>query len=201
MGRPTKARGSGKRTPGQRAKKHRNGQVWLPKSLRERVQREARKLGLTPTQYLRMAVSISESVAAAMPTDQSMDMKTMAKIVESPIWGILVQSIGPTISGLLDGQSSGESKALQEKTETQQQEQREPRPGQPGQHPFSPPFFPPFFPPMPPIQQTPAAPARQPYGTPLGQGQGVQPLHPAQPGIPYRSSQNPRPYQEREFFL
>ena len=82
--------------------KSRKRRVSLSRSLQYKIRQEAKKLGLSPNEYVRIAVSISKSFLDIAKTDNAVNLQSLAKIVDSPIWTIMIQSLGPTINGLLD---------------------------------------------------------------------------------------------------
>jgi hypothetical protein len=144
---------------------------WLTKSLRQRILAEANKLGLTPAEYLRMAVTMSESIRTAMPKDKSIDMKSMVKMLDSPLWGILVQSIGPTITGMLEQTPTDKDEGSKSETA------KERTPNQPSVRPTPPSVrYPQFHP-------------EQPVRPPLGPY--VQPPQGQQPGTAQPNRPNP----------
>lgn len=82
--------------------KLRKRRVSLSRSLEYKIRQEAKKLGLSPNEYVRIAVSISKSFLDIAKTDNALNLHSIANIVDSPIWTIMIQSLGPSINGLLD---------------------------------------------------------------------------------------------------
>lgn len=101
------------RQPGLRLRGNRRAKrLRLSRRLEQKIAQEAKELGLAPNEYLRIALSMSKSFMDVAKTDSSLDLRSVAKIVDSPVWSIVIQSLVPTINGLLDtkqGQSTESS--------------------------------------------------------------------------------------------
>ncbi|KPV45308.1 hypothetical protein [Alicyclobacillus ferrooxydans] len=97
----THSRSNGK--PASRPRKYRR--TLVPKTLQRSIAREASQLGLSVEEYVRMAIAISKSFRDTVKTDSSFDIKSVAKVVDSPIWPILMQTIGPVVTGMLESPS------------------------------------------------------------------------------------------------
>ncbi|MCF8564493.1 hypothetical protein LLE49_06995 [Alicyclobacillus tolerans] len=153
----------------------------LTKDLERKIRSEAAKTGLAPGEYLRLVVSIAQTVRRSMPEGQSIDAAALLQLVKNPLLGsvfeMLSKSALTTLKGFpgLDGQNDNEPK---EKATT---------PAQPIT-PQNPGFIPEMRQPLPPRQ------AQQP-------GQGTPHLNVPSPGNGYPHTLPPyapyHPYAQR----
>lgn len=131
--------------------------------LLHRIRREAKTLGMTQSEYLRLTLALSGALRSSFG-DSGLDPKALLTLVESPIFSMLLQSIGKTALDAVQSQG---------KTADNSDEQRQnlPQP-QPRQQTTSPYYRQPIqemprmpqMPPRPPVSRMPES--QQSQGVP-----------------------------------
>lgn len=133
------------RVPGSRTKKsappNRKQTTWLTPALKRKITGEAKALGISRSEYIRLVVSISESLRNSIQTKDALDWKQVAKWADSPLWPMIMGIISQTVSSVIS--EDEDTKTKETSTPPFSQSQQVPRPGPaPGRDPVSSPYAP-----------------------------------------------------------
>lgn len=96
--------------------------VLLPQRFTNDVRTEARALGLTTQEYLRLLLALSKSLRRGLLKRQNIDAKALLQLVESPIFGGLIQYVANSAGSLTN--LSDTSTNSHDRTEPHQQPSR-----------------------------------------------------------------------------
>lgn len=90
---------------------------WLTSSTQRRIAREAAALGIPPQKYLKLVLTVSESLRASLGADQKLDLSVISQWMDSPLWPVMVEWIVKTAGSMLKqsgGDASVDAKTKQE---------------------------------------------------------------------------------------
>lgn len=96
------------------------------------IRKEARALGITQAEYLRLTLALSSALRESL-RDSQLDARSLLALVESPVFSMLLQGIGKTA---LDAVQSDNDSSTNDSSENEHDnEQRVNGPVQEGQNP------------------------------------------------------------------
>lgn len=159
-------------------KKSKKTKVTSQSKLNRRIAEEAKSLGMSRSEYLRLTLALSKSLREALQKETNIDPVALLTFVESPLFSVLLQSLVQTaVSSLKPGDDEKDSTSQSPQQSTNQPQAPAVRP----QQPMYPRPAPGFQPPYPPTgQYAPMRPMQQQPGRPHTEHVSPAPARPAQ---------------------
>lgn len=87
----------------------------LPQHLQKDVRAEARALGLTNEEYLRLLLALSKSLRHGLLKQQNIDAKALLQLAESPIFSGLIEYVAESAKNLTSSKEKDETESREPK--------------------------------------------------------------------------------------
>jgi hypothetical protein len=106
----------------------------LNRQLQTEIRKEAKALGLTAGEYLRLLIALSKSLRKGLLQEQTFDARALLQLAESPLFATLIQYVAQSASTMVTQDADEESPSA----EARKPSEAPPPPSQPPSSPSEP---------------------------------------------------------------